>query len=59
MSNPNSYGMSEANARRLRLLSPDQVERAAERACIIYEATGCTWDEADKIAIDAELGESS
>jgi hypothetical protein len=47
-------GMTPEHGDRIARLTEDQRARVLERAAIIQEATGCTWPEADALALVAE-----
>ena len=56
MKAPLPEGMTAAHAARLARLSPEQRQTVNERAAFLWEATGCTWVEADRRAWDEEYG---
>lgn len=47
-------GMSEAHWRSLERLREEVRFRVLERAALIQEATGCSWEEADRAAFEQE-----
>jgi hypothetical protein len=48
--------MSPGHKARLARLTDHQRDLVVERAAIIQEATGCSWDEADERALAGEVG---
>lgn len=48
-------GMTPALWKELAKLTPDVRERVLERAAIIQESTGCSWEEADQRALTLEV----
>jgi hypothetical protein len=49
-------GMTEAHRNRYVRLTQAQRDEALERAALIAEATGCSWEEADTRALDEVAG---